>query len=82
MTTFHKVDGAFVSYTKGAPDVLLNRASSILLRDGSVVPLTDEYREKILEQNKKLAQQALRVLGTAYKIIDKVPENQAQKTMR
>jgi Ca2+-transporting ATPase len=74
MTTFHKVDGAFVSYTKGAPDVLLNRASSILLRDGSVVPLTDEYREKILEQNKKLAQQALRVLGTAYKIIDKVPE--------
>lgn len=74
MSTFHKVDEEFISYTKGAPDVLLKRCSSVLLRDGSVVPLSDEYRQKILEQNTKLAQKALRVLGGAFKAIKGIPE--------
>ena len=58
------LDDEFEQYTKGGPDVVLGRCTSIY--DGEkVVPLTDERRAELLAANKAMADQALRVLALA-----------------
>ncbi|GET05984.1 cation-transporting ATPase [Ligilactobacillus agilis] len=52
--------------TKGAPDELLWRANFIE-EAGQVTPLTKAKRQELARVNKQLADQALRVLGFAYK---------------
>ncbi|MDD4681534.1 MAG: cation-translocating P-type ATPase, partial [Clostridia bacterium] len=75
MSTVHKdSDDKFVQYTKGAPDELLKKCSSMLTEDG-IVPLTDERTKQILNENKIMASKALRVLGSAMKETDRLPEN-------
>lgn len=75
MTTVHKeAEGRYLVAVKGAPDVLLGRTKEVLLFD-EVKPMTDEEKQKILDNNKDMAKQALRVLGMAYKYVDAVPEN-------
>ena len=64
MSTVHAVDGGFVQYTKGGPDVVLSRCAYCLV-DGQVVPMTDEKREEIMAANKAMADKALRVLAVA-----------------
>lgn len=61
----HKNDSNFV-YTKGAPDVILDLCSHYL-QDGRVIPLTPRVRQKILEINSALGEEALRVLALAYR---------------
>ena len=39
---------------------------------GQVEPITDKQKQNILAQNKQMAQQALRVLGLAYKKVDQL----------
>lgn len=53
-------------YTKGAPDVLLNRCKTIL-NNGYKEILTSQDKKRILEQNDFLASEGKRVLGFAYK---------------
>jgi Ca2+-transporting ATPase len=58
-------DGETVTaYTKGAPEVVLERCDSVRDADG-VSPLTDERRAAILDRNERFAGDALRVLGFA-----------------
>ena len=64
MSTVHALDGAFIQYTKGAPDVVLDRCTTCL-ENGEVVPLTGEKRAEILAANKAMADRALRVLAAA-----------------
>ncbi len=54
------------AYAKGAPDELLNLCSHVVI-GGKAVKLTKKERDEILEANKKLAGEALRVIGFAYK---------------
>ncbi len=70
MSTYHKIDGKIVMYTKGAPDELLRRCVSIEL-NGKVEALSDAKREEILAKNQAFAEEALRVIGVAYRIVDK-----------
>lgn len=73
MSTIHKLaDDKYLVAVKGAPDVLLGRTNQVLLA-GKVEEMTDKNRQDILDNNKNMAQQALRVLGMAYKYIDKLP---------
>lgn len=73
MSTVHEQpDGKFLIAVKGAPDVLLERTTKVLL-DGKVIEMTKEEKENILFHNKDMAKQALRVLGMAYKYVDAVP---------
>jgi P-type Ca2+ transporter type 2C len=65
MTTVHKVGKNKISYTKGAPDIVLQKCSKILI-DGKLVRLTRDRIKAILNQNEKFAKKALRVLGFAY----------------
>ena len=64
MSTIHAVDGAYVQYTKGAPDEILKRCTSYL-ENGKVLPMTEAKRAEILAANKNMADQALRVLAAA-----------------
>ncbi len=59
-------DGAETIYTKGAPDNLLARCTGAFI-GGEIVPLTDEVRKKIEEQNAHYAAKAMRVLAFAFK---------------
>lgn len=75
MTTIHKMEeGLYRLLTKGAPDVLLSKCSDIYV-DGNVVPLTEEHSKKIMESNKGLANEALRVLAFAYRDEKEEPVN-------
>ena len=52
--------------TKGAPDVLMEQCSYVLW-DGKVVPFTATLKQKVVAAGEQMAQQALRVLGFAYR---------------
>ncbi len=67
MTTIHHGQGhKSTAYMKGAPEVVLKRCSRIL-DDGGVRELSEAEKAQILKANDQLAQEALRVLGIAYK---------------
>ncbi|MFC6719030.1 cation-translocating P-type ATPase [Natrialbaceae archaeon GCM10025810] len=59
-------NGELTAYTKGAPEVVLDRCDAILA-DGDVRELTDETRDEILERTRSFAEDALRVLAFASK---------------
>jgi len=64
MSTIHAVDGAFVQYTKGGPDVVLARCA-YYCENGETKPMTDAKRAEIMAANKAMADKALRVLAAA-----------------
>ena len=64
MSTVHAVDGAFVQYTKGGPDVVLARCA-YYYENGEVKPMTAEKKAEIMAANKAMADKALRVLAAA-----------------
>lgn len=73
MSTFHRCpDGSLIQFTKGAPDEVLKRCTTCL-QNGKSVPLTEDLRRTILEQNKNMADRALRVLAGAQKALDAEP---------
>ena len=66
MTTFHEMDGKNYGYTKGAPDVVIDKCSKTLV-NGEIVDFTDDLKKKALEVNSSLASQALRVMAYSFK---------------
>ena len=56
--------GDYVQHTKGGPDVVLARCNRFHTAEGDV-PMTDEIRAKIMEQNKAMADDARRVMAAA-----------------
>ncbi len=69
MSTTHRADKIRTMYTKGAPERVLNCCKSILI-NGRIEVLDAKIKETILQENEKLANEALRVLGFAYKELD------------
>lgn len=76
MSTFHTdyIEGKVVSFTKGAPDIVISRCSKIAL-NGEIVDFTKELKDRVLDVNRTFARSALRVLSAAYKVWDQVPEH-------
>ena len=67
MTTIHQMDnGKRVAFMKGAPEVVLERCSRIS-EDSKMRELGDIEKAQILKVNEEMAQEALRVLGVAYR---------------
>ena len=69
MTTIHAVQGheaPYRAYVKGAPDMLLELCSRVQSDEDSI-PLSAEFRQRIIQANDALASQALRVLAIAYR---------------
>jgi Ca2+-transporting ATPase len=69
MTTVHKTStGTLVAYSKGAPEMVLE-ACKYIYRDGRMVVLDREERQRVLQVAHEMAEGALRVLGIAYKLL-------------
>ena len=62
----------YVLFSKGSPELLLERCARIQIQNQSV-PLTEQQRLHIQAQNEEMASQGLRVLGMAYRPIDAIP---------
>jgi len=62
MTTFHSHDNKIISFTKGAPDILLQRCANIDL-------------SSMQKQVDDMAAEGHRILGFAYRYWDALPEN-------
>ena len=76
MTTFHKTaDGQLAAFTKGAPDILVERCTHVMHSDGTITAITEEDKKAIMDENKALASQAYRVLAMAFKTLNEIPEN-------
>ncbi|ANK61305.1 MULTISPECIES: cation-translocating P-type ATPase [Loigolactobacillus] len=81
MTTIHQLDdNRYLIATKGAPDQLLPRTTHYQLND-KMPEMDAKERETILATNTKLAKQALRVLGMAYKIVPTLPAEITTETV-
>jgi Ca2+-transporting ATPase len=91
MTTIHNVDGkeahdlfltnGFISFTKGAPDRLIEWATQEHIPTGPR-DLSEKRREEWVSQVNSMASQGLRVLGVAYRHLEKVPEKIDEKIER
>ncbi|MFI2704779.1 cation-translocating P-type ATPase [Cellulosimicrobium composti] len=80
MATFHHVpfqgETRLAGVVKGGPDVVLARCSGMLRPDGTVVGI-DAAREEVLDANRELSEQGLRVLAFAVRRLD-VPDADVQ----
>jgi Ca2+-transporting ATPase len=66
MTTIHRTQDGNKAFIKGAPEVILDRCSSLVNGD-EITVLDDSERKNILAANEEMAMDALRVLAIAYK---------------
>lgn len=62
----------YVVAEKGAPDVVLQKCSYYQNHNDQAVPLNEEQRRRILAANDAMTQDALRVLGVAYRLADEL----------
>ncbi|MBA7668830.1 Calcium-transporting ATPase [subsurface metagenome] len=69
MTTVHRTPEGSVAYSKGAPELVLGSCRYIYA-EGRERELTDKDRESIIAVGRGMSDDALRVLGLAYKRLD------------
>ena len=69
MTTVHRNLEGYISITKGAPDILINKCSKIL-ENGKIEEMTEDKRNLIKKENEKMANEALRVIAVSYRKMD------------
>ena len=74
----NKNETSYRAITKGAPDVLIEKCNKIYV-NGKIEPITIMQKNKIKNHNIEMANNALRVLGVAYK--DKKEKNNFQKDL-
>lgn len=77
MSIVREKDGKFVSYVKGAPDVILRHCDRELF-NGRVVSLTDRRKRQLHEIYEDMASGSLRVLGFAFKELDEKKYDQSR----
>lgn len=85
MSTVHsdaEIQDRLIAFTKGAPDVLVARCSHELVGAGTRV-LDDARRAEILEASEKLAAEALRTIGVAFRSLpqDALETNEADERL-
>lgn len=68
MSTLHMLDGQYMLFVKGAPEVLLERCS-FYEAGGEIFPLGEGERERVCKQQESMAGRALRVLAFAFRVL-------------
>lgn len=81
MATLHPDDGKKVAYVKGSVEKLL-AMSNHLLRGDKVIPLTESDKKTIVEANTAMAQEAMRVMATAYAELPKDLEELTEEDIK
>ncbi len=66
MSVIVEIDNQKYSFTKGSLDSILDHSNSYL-KDGQIINLTDEEKNRLLEIEKEESSKSLRLLGFAYK---------------
>lgn len=67
MTTYHRMPGEkILMATKGSPNEVLARCD-FYMKNGELFKLAEQDRLRILTENNRLAEQALRILGVAFR---------------
>lgn len=66
MMTVLVEDNGLKSYTKGAPEVLINKSKYIKIKD-QIIELTDGLKQDLLKVNEQMTDKALRVIALCYK---------------
>jgi len=69
MTTCHQAPTCEMSYTKGAPEVILDRCGYID-QNGQQKSLTEKEQENVLDIARNMASEGMRILGLAYKTVN------------
>jgi len=65
-TVVQRADGKNYAFVKGASEIIIDRCSKIIL-NGSESPLSEDFRQKILEDIDAAAKAGFRTLSIAYK---------------
>ncbi len=73
MSTLNQMEDGYRVHTKGAIDQIL-KISTTALVGGKIVPLTEEMKQRYLEASEAMSNDALRVLGAAFKTTDRILE--------
>jgi Ca2+-transporting ATPase len=81
MTTVNRdEEGGQTAYSKGALEVILDSCSYVYV-DGRVVKIDEDFRAKTLSLARQMAENALRILGIAYKNVNDVKQENIEKDM-
>ncbi len=73
MSTVHNSARGVIQFTKGAPDEILKKCTRLDV-NGEIHEMSDALRAKIMEENTRMGNKALRVFAVAYKNYDAAPE--------
>jgi len=63
----------YLIFSKGAPEVITEKCTRII-KNNSIVPITDKDKKKIEEINTRLANEAMRNLAFAFKYLTEIPD--------
>jgi len=73
MTIIRTREGKVTAFVKGAADILINDCLN-LEENGKERRLTEEDKLVIQKMNNEFANEAMRVLAVAYRVLDKIPD--------
>ena len=74
MSTIHDLGNSYIQYTKGGPDVVLARCTHYY-ENGEAKPMSEAKIAEIMDDNKAMADKALRVLAAAKRDWAEKPES-------
>lgn len=81
MTTVNRdEEGIQIAYSKGALEVILDSCSYVYM-DGQIREIDEEFRIKTLSLARQMAENALRILGIAYKSVNDIKQENIEKGM-
>lgn len=81
MSSIRLFDNKRFALVKGAPEKILPRCTSVLLRKGES-KLAKEEKHRMLAESQSLGQQGMRVLALAYRQVPKLPKYTSANTER
>lgn len=71
----------YVTTCKGAPDVIMQLCTHYQSVSDEPMPLTEDFRSRIMGANEAMAREALRVLAVSYRMADAPPEETSPETV-
>jgi len=71
LATLQSLSTPYLAFTKGTVEGLLELTTAVWA-DGRAVPVTEDWRRRILEANEDLAKNGMRVLGIALRLVEAV----------
>lgn len=81
MSTIHSsLNKGYIQYTKGAPDIILSLCTQALI-NGKRVDMTPKIKDKVMQENKNMANRALRVLAVAMKSYAEQPSDTSAESL-